>query len=129
MLELPNVTLVHLDNLSQITDDTLSKRQSQIPLAENIINESITDFNSWMETRKFAPTIKALKTKLTLLRDSEINEYRKKNGDFDADEAAIISDKVISKITSQIAFHLREEQHGDSESIELIQKVFQLQNL
>lgn len=129
VMELPNVTLVHLDNLSQITDDTLAKRQSQIPQAENIIDEVITDFNSWMETRKFAPTIKALKTKLTLLRDSEINEYRKKNGDFDANEAAIISDKVISKITSQIAFHLREEQQGDSESIELIQKVFQLQNL
>ena len=129
VLELPNVTLVHLDNLSQITDDTLSKRQSQIPQAENIIDEVIADFNSWMETRKFAPTIKALKTKLTLLRDTEINEYRKKNGNFDANEAAIISDKVISKITSQIAFHLREEQQGDSESIELIQKVFQLQNL
>lgn len=129
VLELPNVTLVHLDNLSQITDDTLSKRESQIPQAENIIDEAIVDFNSWMETRKFAPTIKALKTKLTLLRDSEITEYRKKNGDFDANEAAIISDKVISKITAQIAFHLREEQHGDSESIELIQKVFQLQNL
>lgn len=129
VLELPNVTLVHLDNLSQITDDTLSKRESQIPQAENIIKEVIADFNSWMETRKFAPTIKALKTKLTLLRDSEINEYRKKNGDFDANEAALISDKVISKITAQIAFHLREEQHGDNESIELIQKVFQLQNL
>lgn len=129
VLELPNVTLVHLDNLSQITDDTLSKRESQIPQAENIIEEVITEFNSWMETRKFAPTIKALKTKLTLLRDSEINEYRKKNGDFDANEAALISDKVISKITAQIAFHLREEQHGDNESIELIQKVFQLQNL
>ena len=127
--ELPNVSLVHLDKLSQITDDTLSKRESQIPHAENIINEVITDFNSWMETRKFAPTIKALKTKLTLLRDNEINQHRKKNTDFDAEEASIISDKMISKITSQVAFHLREEQHNSKESIELIQKVFQLQNL
>jgi len=129
VLELPNVDLVHLDKLSQITDDTLSKRELQIPLAEKIIDEVITDFNSWMETRKFAPTIKALKTKLTLLRDSEINQYRKKNADFDANEAALISDKMIGKITSQVAFHLREEQHNSEESIELIQKVFQLQNL
>ncbi len=129
VLELPNVDLVHLDKLSQITDNTLSKRELQIPLAEKIIDEVITDFNSWMETRKFAPTIKALKTKLTLLRDSEINQYRKKNADFDANEAALISDKMIGKITSQVAFHLREEQHNSEESIELIQKVFQLQNL
>ncbi|WP_010180583.1 glutamyl-tRNA reductase [Aquimarina agarilytica] len=129
VLELPNVSLVHLDNLSQITDDTLAKRESQIPNAEKIIDEIVSEFNAWLETRKFAPTIKALKTKLTLIRDSEINQLRKKKGDFDANEAALVSDRIIHKITSQFANHLREEQHNSDESIEFIQKVFQLQNL
>ncbi|WP_010521601.1 glutamyl-tRNA reductase [Aquimarina agarivorans] len=129
VLELPNVSLVHLDNLSQITDDTLAKRELQIPNAEKIIDEIVNDFNAWLETRKFAPTIKALKTKLTLIRDSEINQLRKKKGDFDANEAALVSDRIIHKITSQFANHLREEQHNSTDSIEFIQKVFQLQNL
>lgn len=127
--ELPNVSLVHLDKLSQITDNTLVKRKEQIPHAEQIIDEVLAEFNSWMETRKFAPTIKALKNKLANLRDSEIKEYRKKNGDFAENEAQAISDKVIAKITSQVAFHLRDEQHDTDESIELIKKVFQLQNV
>ncbi len=129
VLELPNVSLVHLDNLSQITDDTLAKREAQIPSAEKIIDEIVSEFNAWLETRKFAPTIKALKTRLTLIRDSEINQLRKKKGDFDANEAALVSDRIIHKITSQFANHLREEQHNSDESIEFIQKVFQLQNL
>lgn len=128
VMELENVTLVHLDQLSQMTDETLIKRQEQVPQAEKIIEEIITEFNAWLETRKFAPTIKALKTKLTLMRDKEINQYRKKNGDIDFNEAAIISDKMISKITSQIAFHLREEQHSADQDLALIQKIFQLQN-
>ena len=37
--ELNHVTLVHLDDLSQITDKTLEKRKTHIPLAENIIEE------------------------------------------------------------------------------------------
>ena len=127
--ELPNVSLVNLDKLSQITDNTLAKRKEQIPHAEQIIDEVMAEFNSWMETRKFAPTIKALKNKLANLRDSEIKEYRKKNGDFAENEAQAISDKVIAKITSQVAFHLRDEQHDTDESIELIKKVFQLQNV
>ena len=126
VLELPNVNLVHLDKLSQMTDDTLAKRKEQIPHAERIIDEVILEFDAWMETRKFAPTIKALKTKLADLRDSEIKEYRKKNGEFAENDAQFISDKVIAKITSQVAFHLREEQHNTDESIELIKKVFQL---
>jgi len=129
VLDLPNVSLVHLDNLSQITDDTLANRQSQVPNAELIIDEVITEFNSWLETRKFAPTIKALKQKLTTLRDSEIDQHRKKNTDFCSNDAEVISNKVIQKITAQIAHHLRESQHSSTESIELIQKVFQLQNL
>ncbi len=128
VMELENVTLVHLDQLSQMTDETLIKRQEQVPQAEKIIAEIIAEFNAWLETRKFAPTIKALKTKLTLMRDKEINQYRKKNGDIDFNEAAIISDKMISKITSQIAFHLREEQHSADQDLALIQKIFQLQN-
>ncbi len=128
VMELENVTLVHLDQLSQMTDETLMKRQEQVPHAEKIIEEIIAEFNAWLETRKFAPTIKALKTKLTLMRDKEINQYRKKNGDVDFNDAAIISDKMISKITSQIAFHLREEQHSADQDLALIQKIFQLQN-
>ncbi len=128
VMELENVTLVHLDQLSQMTDETLMKRQEQVPHAEKIIEEIIAEFSAWLETRKFAPTIKALKTKLTLMRDKEINQYRKKNGDVDFSDAAIISDKMISKITSQIAFHLREEQHSADQDLALIQKIFQLQN-
>ena len=36
----PNVTLVHLDELSKVTDATLAHRQSQIPLAQNLIKEA-----------------------------------------------------------------------------------------
>jgi len=129
VLELPNVSLVHLDNLSQITDDTLANRELQIPNAERIINEVVIEFNSWLETRKFAPTIKALKEKLITLRDTEIDQHRKKNDDFNAGDAEVISNKVIQKITAQVAHHLRDTQNNSAESIEFIQKVFQLQNL
>lgn len=127
--DLPNVTLVHLDDLSQITDDTLANRKLQIPKAEMIIEESISEFNSWLETRKFAPTIKALKRKLNTLRDAEISQHCKKNEDFNATDAELVANKVIQKITAQIAHHLRDSTDNSDESIELIQKVFQLQKL
>ena len=61
-----HVTLIHLDELSQVTDKNLEHRQSQIPLAKEIITAVNNDFKAWAENRKFAPTIKALKTKLDL---------------------------------------------------------------
>jgi glutamyl-tRNA reductase len=127
--ELNNVNLFHLDDLSQITDETLQKRKLQIPLAERIIEDVKTEFNSWLETRKFAPTIKALKIKLQDFKKTELETQRKKNADFNEAQAELISNKLIQKITNHFAHHLKEDAISTNESLELIQKVFQLEPL
>lgn len=125
--ELENVTLVHLDDLSKITDETLEKRKSHIPLAEAIIEDIKAEFNSWLETRKFAPTIKALKHKLTDFATAELDTQRKKLTDFNEEQAAIISNKIIQKITNHFAHHLKDDDVSTDDSLELIKKVFQLE--
>ena len=125
--ELNHVTLVHLDDLSQITDETLEKRKTHIPLAESIIEDVKTEFNSWLETRKFAPTIKALKHKLLDFKTAELELQRKKITGFNEEQAELISNNIIQKITNHFAHHLKDDQISTNESLELIKKVFQLE--
>ena len=125
--ELDHVTLIHLDDLSQITDETLEKRKEQIPLAQQIISEVETEFNGWLETRKFAPTIKALKLKLNDFKIAELDTQRKKLPDFNEEQAEIISNNIIQKITNHFAHHLRDDASTIDENLELIKKVFQLE--
>lgn len=120
------VNLVHLDELSQMTDRTLEHRASQIPKAEKIIEEIKGEFNAWANNRKFAPTIQALKSKLTQIKVGELNFHRKKLTDFNEEQAEIISDRIIHKITTQVANHLKNDNFSTLESVELIQQVFQL---
>ncbi len=122
------VTLVHLDNLSSVTDKTIENRTSQIPKAKAIINEIETEFNTWAENRKFAPTIKALKTKLAEIKAGEIDFQRKKISNFNEQQAEIISNRIIQKITTHFANHLKDDTVSTPESIELINQVFQLSN-
>lgn len=125
--ELDNVTLIHLDYLSQLTDETLEKRKAYIPDAEAIIDEIKSEFNQWLETRKFAPTIKALKHKLQDFANSELEAQRKKNSDFNQAQAEVISKNIIQKITNHFAHHLKDDFTSTDESLELIKKVFQLE--
>lgn len=125
--ELSNITLVHLDDLAKITDDTLEKRKTFIPAAESIISEIMGEFNSWLDTLKFVPTIQAIKHKLTDFKNSEFNTQRKKLSDFNEDQAELITNNLIQKITNQFAHHLREDGNTSDESIELIKKIFQLE--
>ena len=127
--ELNNVTLVHLDDLSQITDETLEKRKLHIPLAEKIIEDVKTEFNSWLETRKFAPTIKALKHKLNDFKAAELDAQRKKISNFNEEQAELISNNIIQKITNHFAHHLKDDAISTDESLEFIKQVFQLEEI
>ncbi len=126
--ELPAVTVVHMDDLSKITDNTLQRRRQHIPKAESIIEEVKSDFDTWLDTRKFAPTIKALKHKLSTFKEAEINLQRKKLSNFNEEQATIISDRIIQKITNHFANHLKDDNISANESLELIQRVFQIEN-
>ncbi len=125
--ELEHVTLVHLDHLSQITDDTLERRKAHIPLAEAIIEDVKSDFNTWLSTRKFAPTIKALKHKLADFATAELDTQRKKMRDFNEEQAEVISNNIVQKITNHFAHHLKGDDISTDDSLELIKKVFQLE--
>jgi len=124
--DLPLVSLVHLDHLSQMTDETLEKRKGYIPIAENIINEIQTEFEAWVDNRKFAPTIKALKEKLQVFATAEMDTQRKKTNEFNEAQAELISANLVQKITNHFAHHLKDETISTNESLELIKKVFQL---
>jgi glutamyl-tRNA reductase len=125
--ELSNVSLIHLDDLSQMTDDTLERRKAFIPLAEEILEEVKLDFTNWLETRKFAPTINALKHKLLDFKNAELEMQRKKNVDFNEAQAELISNNIIQKITNHFAHHLKNDDMSTDDSLELIKKVFQLE--
>jgi len=127
VLDLANVTLVHLDQLSQITDETLANRKAYIPKANAIIEEVKDDFAKWLESRRFAPVINALKEKLIIMKEEELDFQSKKLTDFNQEQAELVSERIIQKITKQFANHLKNAEIDTDNSLALIQEVFQLE--
>ncbi len=127
--EISGVSLVHMDQLAQMTDETLENRKKQIPAAEKIIEEIKDEFIAWTKQRKFAPTIHALKAKLNAIKEGELNVQRKKLANFDEEQAELISARIIQKITNHFANHLKDDDTMVDESIEWIEKIFQIETL
>jgi len=126
---LDNVRLIHLDDLSKITDKTFESRKKEIPKALEIIDLVINEFEDWLEARKYAPTIRALKSKLTDFKNLELENLKKKKDDFNYEHAELISDNIIQKITNHFAHHLINENVTGNNSEELIKKVFNLEKI
>ncbi len=121
----PNIDLLDLDHLSNIADINLDKRKLYIPDAELIINEIKKDFEGWVETRKYAPTVNALKTKLKQIQNKKINVLKKKSQNFSEESVVEVGEHLIQKITNQIASHLKESKEFEEE-LESIRAIFQL---
>ena len=64
---LPNIHLVNVDELSKLKDDTLKKREAEVPKAKAIIAESMEEFIEWYQMRRHVPMLKDLKIKLKSL--------------------------------------------------------------
>ena len=110
---LENVTVVNLDELSQLTNAALKKRQKFIPEAIQILNEIQNEFLQWVAHRKFAPTLKALKQ--TLL-----------NGQLSQKEETDDFSQIVYKLTGKVANYLKENPSKADETLELIHRVYQL---
>ena len=61
---LPNISLVNVDELSKLKDETLQKREAEIPAVKAIIEEQLEAFLHWHQLRKHVPVLKAVKMKL-----------------------------------------------------------------
>ena len=119
--ELNNIKVVHLDELSQITDSTIEKRKKHIPKAELIINSNIKDYILWLSQRKFSPTLKSFKEQVTQLKKEKLNCP---HNNFFSDKA----EEIAEKITGQVASFLKENPNKVPETIDLINKFLKVES-
>lgn len=121
---LPRVKVVNLDTLSQITNKTLEERKKHLPHAEEILSEIEAEFLQWLHDRQYAPTLRALKAKLTAQQTAEIKARERKQNL--PEEATLVSDQMIQKITGQLANFLKENPAKASDALTIFKDVFQL---
>lgn len=124
--QLPGVCRIDLDTLSRLTQDTLNRRKAEVPKAEAIIEEIQQEFLDWVHIRQFAPTIRALKERFNRIKADEIAYQSKKIKDFNAAQAEVLGDRIIQKILTQFASHLRAHDQAMEERLEMITQVFHL---
>ena len=69
---LPHVTVVNVDELSKLKDETLARRQADVPKAKAIIAQHMAEFLEWYDMRKHVPVLKAIKIKLKEIHKSPL---------------------------------------------------------
>ena len=115
---LPGVTLVNVDELSTLKDNTLHKRKAEVPKANKIVAEHIREFLEWHEMRKHVPVLKAVKTKLQEIHGNPVFF----TGITGQCEGAPLSDhqERIQKVINGMAVKMRERNERGCHYIQAI---------
>tara|TARA_R110002012_G_scaffold50755_1_gene131208 strand:+ start:52883 stop:54154 length:1272 start_codon:yes stop_codon:yes gene_type:complete len=126
--DVPGVILYNVDNIRSKASETLEKRLASVPKVEEIIEESITEFQGWKKEMMVSPTINKLKQSLEQIRQEEMARFMK---NADEKEFAVI-DKITKSMMQKIlkvpVVQLRAACQRDQaqEMIEMISDLFDL---
>src|SRR5258708_33268910 len=113
---LPGITLVNVDELSKMKDETLQKRKAEVPKAKAIIAEHIAELMEWHEMRRHVPVLKAVKTKLKELHTCPI--FSRLSGE--SFPSTTHTDQQIQRVINGMATKMRQHNQGGCHYIEAI---------
>ncbi len=116
--DLPNIKVIHVDQISKLKDDNLKKRAAEIPKARKIIDIQIQEFMQWHEMRKQIPVLKSIKSKL-----KEIDQFANFNNEPNQNGSKKESpEKRIQDVINGIAVKMLGSDHKGCHYIEAINR-------
>ncbi len=124
--EHPDTQVMHIDELIDLTQSALAKRAEEVPAAELLVQEGEAAFYQWLESRKFAPVLQALKAELAEIQRREISSLAKKNPQADVEHLETLGERMVQKITNRFAKHLHSNRDQADLSLTAIQDIFDL---
>jgi len=96
-----------LDSLNILVDQNLSKRISEIPKVEKIIEEELDNFWEWYNSLQAAPAIKDLRDYFEEIRNEEVEKNKNKFSSEDQEKLDIVTKRIINKILHHPTIELR----------------------
>lgn len=121
------VDVANMDMLGDVTDEAYSKREKEVPLVKNIIQQELADYKLWLNEQRVVPTIKALTQKFDSIRDDELVFFKNKIETDDFDKIEKLTRRIVNKIAAYSIEHLRDH-HESEEVAEMVSKMFKLES-
>ncbi|MET0244265.1 MAG: glutamyl-tRNA reductase [Flavitalea sp.] len=108
---LPGITLINVDELSQLKDKTLLKRKAELPKARMIIEKHSSEFMDWYQLRRQVPMLKAVKLRLETLPSCRL--YSSYSSLHSVSSPIVNSDESIQQVINTMALKMRSQDlHG-----------------
>ena len=123
---LEKVYLTDLENLTDVTDDTLDARKDDVPQVIQIIEKHNNDFLLWMKMRGLGSTIKDLEMAFEAEKENEIIKYQGQYTEDELEKLNPIIDCILKRIKSKNIEYLKNEFEHNEGVVSAFRKMYSL---
>ncbi|MBI5789161.1 MAG: glutamyl-tRNA reductase [Candidatus Schekmanbacteria bacterium] len=130
--EIDNVYLYDIDDLDSVVQANIKERQKEAKVAEEMIEQDVTQFANWMSSLDVVPVIVALREKMESIRIQELNKALARLGNLGEKERnalEILTNGIINKILHQPTIALKQQASTDDihNILDATRKLFDLE--
>ena len=79
--EVDGISLLDLDDMRLRVEDSLARREEEIPPAEEIVDEELARFVDWLETRDVVPILRALRESFHEIGEDVLDAELRRHGE------------------------------------------------
>jgi len=125
----PGILVYNIDMIKAKTTDALRKRLGAIPDVEEIISESLVEFQDWSKEMEVSPTINKLKDALEKIRQEELARYLKNLDQDESKRIDQITRSMMQKVIKLPVLQLKAAcKRGEAETlIDVLNDLFDLE--
>ena len=109
--QLPGVYLFTVDDLREVVSHTIELRSAVLDIAQQIVEEQVQEFMSWMRTQEALPVLTMLRQRAEEVRNEELTRALRRLHDLSPEQRAVIegmSRSIINKLLHPPTRCLRE---------------------
>ncbi|GAB4407528.1 MAG: glutamyl-tRNA reductase [Thermodesulfovibrionales bacterium] len=125
--KIDNVYLYDVDDLQEVVDTNMLERKKEAEKAEKIIDEEVFKFIKWISSLDSVPTILALRQKAEEIKNEELEKFKNKFPEIDAEQIKAVeylATAIINKLVHPPTVALKEDTEDRDELIAMIKKLY-----
>jgi glutamyl-tRNA reductase len=127
--QVPNAFRFDMDALKSIVDQSISRRRSEVPAVERLVESEVEGFMRWMESLASGPVIRDLHSSFESVREAEVKRNSKRFQEQDREQLEVFTRNLLRKLLAGPAMEMKHYRVGDPAEMErlaVIRQVFHL---
>ena len=127
-----NVKLINVDGLKDVVNVNYKKRKAEVKKAEKFIDDFLSEFDDWTNSRQLRPSILSIKNQIKdIVVEETINNINSSSCDcnsniVNSDEFNAKLNKIYEKFSDNLVRKIKEASNNgkDEKAIEIINQIF-----